>query len=98
MGEQVLGLLQGQLNEAKAREEHRIDIKDELELLEVWLVCRYFFVQFRRRSGERELTPIRCGPYQSRNGISILRSVCCFLLLLLLCIVGDALLLLSGML
>ncbi|CAB1115460.1 unnamed protein product [Ectocarpus sp. CCAP 1310/34] len=34
MGEQVLGLLQGHLNEAKAREEHRIDIKDELELLE----------------------------------------------------------------
>ncbi|CAN0101819.1 unnamed protein product, partial [Ectocarpus sp. 12 AP-2014] len=34
MGEQVLGLLQGHLNEAKAREKHRIDIKDELELLE----------------------------------------------------------------
>lgn len=60
MGEQVLGLLQGRLNEAKAREEHRIDIKDELELLEV--NCRYFIVQFCRTSGERKLSPIRCGP------------------------------------
>eukprot|EP00903_Cladosiphon_okamuranus_P011653 g10961.t1 len=34
MGEQVLGLLQGKLQEAKARTEHRIKIKDELELLE----------------------------------------------------------------
>lgn len=35
MGEQVLGLLQGKLHEAKARAEHKINIKDELELLEV---------------------------------------------------------------
>lgn len=35
MGEQVLGLLQGKLHEAKARTEHRINLKDELELLEV---------------------------------------------------------------
>ncbi len=35
MGEQVLGLLEGKLHEAKARAEDRINIKDELELLEV---------------------------------------------------------------
>ncbi|CAN0313886.1 unnamed protein product [Pylaiella littoralis] len=34
MGEQVLGLLQGKLHEAKTRTEHRINLKDELELLE----------------------------------------------------------------
>ncbi|CAM9473964.1 unnamed protein product [Scytosiphon promiscuus] len=34
MGEQVLGLLQGKLNEAKARTEFSMDLKDELELLE----------------------------------------------------------------
>eukprot|EP00752_Nemacystus_decipiens_P010447 g9307.t1 len=34
MGEQVLGLLQGKLHEAKERAEHRINVKDELELLE----------------------------------------------------------------
>ena len=35
MGEQVFRVLQEKLYEAKTRTEHRIDIKDELELLEV---------------------------------------------------------------
>lgn len=35
MGGQVLGVLQEQLSLAKTRAENRIDIKDELELLEV---------------------------------------------------------------
>lgn len=35
MGAQVLGLLQGKLNEAKERTEFSMNLKDELELLEV---------------------------------------------------------------
>lgn len=35
MGEQALPMLQEQLNNAKTRSEDQIDVKDELELLEV---------------------------------------------------------------